>query len=100
MGQRPGTVAAASFTRLAFTSPLAEALAPDVLERFLRYVRIDTQSGARARAQSRARPASSTSAALLVDELHALGLADAALDDNGYVFATLPATARRAARSA
>ena len=27
-----------------FTSPLAEELAPDLLERFLRYVRIDTQS--------------------------------------------------------
>ena len=28
-----------------FTSPLAEELAPDLLERFLRYVRVDTQSG-------------------------------------------------------
>ena len=27
-----------------FTSPLAEALAPELLERFLRYVRVDTQS--------------------------------------------------------
>ena len=29
---------------------------------------------------------------LLVDELRAAGLEDAALDDNGYVTATLPAT--------
>ena len=27
-----------------FTSALAEALAPDLLDRFLRYVRVDTQS--------------------------------------------------------
>ena len=30
---------------------------------------------------------------LLVEELLALGLADAALDEHGYVLATLPATA-------
>ena len=35
---------------------------------------------------------------MLVDELRAIGLADAALDDNGYVFATLPATNGAAAR--
>ena len=34
-----------------FTSPLAESLSADVLERFLRYVRIDTQA-ARDRTQS------------------------------------------------
>ena len=27
-----------------FSSPLAEQLAPDLLDRFLRYVRVDTQS--------------------------------------------------------
>ena len=32
-----------------YTSPLAEALAPDLLERFPRYVRIDTQPRATAR---------------------------------------------------
>ena len=27
-----------------FTSPLAESLAPDLLDRFLRYTRVDTQA--------------------------------------------------------
>ena len=73
-----------------FTSPLAESLAEDVLDRFLRYARIDTQSS-RDPTGRRARRGSSTSARMLVDELAASG-SDAALDDNGYVTATLPAT--------
>ncbi len=73
---------------MTFTSPLAEALAPDLLERFLRYVRIDTQS-ARDRTQSPSTPGQLDLARLLRDELLALGLDDALLDDNGYVVATL-----------
>jgi tripeptide aminopeptidase len=72
-----------------FTSPLAEALAPDVLERFLRYVRIDTQSE-RDRTQSPSTPGQLDLARLLVDELKQAGLADAELDGNGYVTGTLP----------
>jgi tripeptide aminopeptidase len=75
----------------AFTSPLAEELADDVLERFLRYVRVDTQSQ-RDRTQSPSTPGQLDLGRLLVDELLALGLTDAALDGNGYVTATLPAT--------
>ena len=45
-----------------YTSPLAQALAPDLLERFMRYVRIDTQSR-RERAGSPSTPGSSSSAA-------------------------------------
>ena len=77
---------------MAFTSPLAEALAPDVLERFLRYVRVDTQSRA-PRSASPSTPGQLELGRMLVGELQAAGLADTALDDNGYVFATLPATA-------
>jgi tripeptide aminopeptidase len=73
-----------------FTSPLAEQLAPDLLERFLRYVRIDTQS-ARDRERSPSTPGQLDLSRLLVDELRAAGLVDAELDDNGYVTATLPA---------
>jgi tripeptide aminopeptidase len=73
----------------AFTSPLAEALAPDLLERFLRYARIDTQSR-RERERSPSTPGQLDLARLLVAELQALGLEDAALDENGYVMATLP----------
>lgn len=72
-----------------FTSTLAESLAPDVLDRFLRYVRIDTQSQ-RDREQSPSTPGQLDLARLLVDELKTIGLDDAALDANGYVTATLP----------
>jgi len=72
-----------------FTSTLAETLAPDVLERFLRYVRIDTQSE-RDRKQSPSTAGQLDLGRLLVEELLAIGLSDAALDENGYVTATLP----------
>ena len=74
-----------------FTSPLAEQLAPDLLDRFLRYVRVDTQS-ARARTQSPSTPGQLDLGRMLAEELRELGLSDAFLDDNGYVVATLPAT--------
>jgi tripeptide aminopeptidase len=74
-----------------FTSPLAEQLAPDLLERFLRYVRVDTQS-ARGRTQSPSTPGQLDLGRMLAEELRALGLEDAFLDENGYVVATLPAT--------
>jgi len=74
-----------------FTSTLAESLAEDVLERFLRYVRIDTQSE-RDRKQSPSTPGQLDLSRLLVQELLEIGLEDAALDENGYVTATLPGT--------
>jgi tripeptide aminopeptidase len=78
-------------TKAPFTSPLAESLAPDLLERFLRYVRIDTQS-AREHSGSPSTPGQLDLARLLVEELHAIGLGDAAIDPNGIVTATLEAT--------
>jgi tripeptide aminopeptidase len=78
-------------TKAPFTSPLAEALAPDLLERFLRYVRIDTQS-TRERTGSPSTPGQLDLARLLVEELRAIGLGDAAIDPNGIVTATLEAT--------
>src|ERR1700743_702205 len=59
-------------------------------ERFLRYVQIDTQSDP----QSKTSPSTEKQkdlGRLLVQELLAAGLADAALDDFGYLYATLPA---------
>src|SRR4051812_7105568 len=73
-----------------YTSPLAEALAPDLLERFLRYVRVDTQSR-RDRTQSPSSRGQLELARMLVGELESIGLEDVALDANGYVTATLPA---------
>jgi tripeptide aminopeptidase len=62
-----------------------------VLERFLRYVRYDTQSDER----SATYPSTAKQLVLLrdlVDELKSVGLADAAIDEHGYVMATVPAT--------
>jgi tripeptide aminopeptidase len=73
----------------AHTSELAAALSADVLDRLLRYVRIDTQSD-RAHAQSPSTPGQLELGRLLVDELRGLGLTDAAMDANGFVTATLP----------
>jgi tripeptide aminopeptidase len=73
-----------------YTSSLAEALAPDLLERFDRYVRIDTQSE-RDRTRSPSTPGQLELAAVLARELSQIGLTDAAVDDDGYVTATLPA---------
>jgi tripeptide aminopeptidase len=59
------------------------------LERFLRYARIDTQSDENATTYpSTAKQFDLLN--LLVGELKALGLKDAAIDKNGYVFATIP----------
>jgi tripeptide aminopeptidase len=74
-----------------YTSELARAGAADALERFLRYVRIDTQADPSSTTVPSTRKQLDLSR-LLVDELHELGLADAELDEHGYVLATLPAT--------
>jgi tripeptide aminopeptidase len=71
-----------------YTSPLAEELARDTLERFLRYVRIDTQS-TRDRTGSPSTPGQLELGRVLVEELRQAGLDDASLDENGYVVATL-----------
>lgn len=71
-----------------YTSELAEALASDVLDRFQRYVRIDTQSR-RDREHSPSTPGQLELGRLLVGELRDAGLDDAELDDNGYVTASL-----------
>src|SRR6201996_4908231 len=75
----------------AFTSELAESLSGETLERFQRYVRVDTQAR-RERDGSPSTPGQLDLGPRLVAEREEIGLADAALDDNGYVPATLPAT--------
>jgi tripeptide aminopeptidase len=74
-----------------FTSPLAASLADDVLARFLRYVRVETTSKPE-RDGSPSTPGQLDLARILLAELQALGLDDAELDADGYVFATLPGT--------
>ncbi len=68
---------------------------PAVLERFLRYVTYDTQS----REGATTYPSTPGQLVLLRDlvvELQAMGIADAAMDERGYVMATIPATTKKA----
>jgi tripeptide aminopeptidase len=71
-----------------YTSELAESLAPGLLARFQRYVRIDTQS-TRDRTGSPSTPGQLELGRMLAGELADARLADAELDENGYVTATL-----------
>ena len=63
-----------------------------VLERFLRYVRYDTQSDEQLDDLSEHARSSSCCCAIWPTSCTALGLADAAVDEHGYVMATIPAT--------
>jgi len=61
----------------------------DIVERFLNYVKFDTQSSE----ESNTTPSTSKQlifAKYLRDELDNIGLKDVELDDNGYLYATLP----------
>jgi tripeptide aminopeptidase len=71
-----------------FVTPLAAELADDVLERLLRYVRIDTQSAAGA-TTSPSTEKQLDLARLLRDELEEIGLEDVRLDEFGYVYGSL-----------
>lgn len=65
-----------------------------VLERLKKYVAVDTK----ANPESETCPSSEGQLALgkqLVEELKAVGLKDASMDENGYVFATLPSNTDR-----
>ncbi|TDE16197.1 peptidase T [Dyadobacter psychrotolerans] len=65
-----------------------------VLDRFLRYVQIDTQSDP----QSESFPSTAKQrdlSNLLVVELQGLGVEDAHLDEHGYVYATLPSNSNK-----
>jgi tripeptide aminopeptidase len=71
---------------------VAAELEADVLERFLRYVRIDTQSDP----ESKTYPSTAKQRDLgvvLARELEKLGLDDVSIDEHGYVFAGLPGSA-------
>src|SRR5690349_12475511 len=72
----------------------ASTTAERVLDRFLRYVQIDTQSDE----TSKTYPSTVKQLdllRLLVKELKAIGVSDAEIDEHGYVFATIPATSHK-----
>ena len=63
-------------------------------ERFMRYVQVDTQSDP----QSAASPTTEKQkdlSRLLAEELKQMGISDAAMDEYGYVYATIPATTKK-----
>ena len=61
-----------------------------LVERFLKYVSFDTQSSEETNVTP-STPGQMVFAKYLKEELEALGLQEITLDDNGYLFATLPA---------
>ena len=67
-----------------------------IIERFISYVTIDTQSDA----ASKTTPSTQKQwdlAHKLIGELNDIGLEDVSIDDNGYIMATLPANIKTAA---
>ena len=65
-----------------------------VLDRFLRYVRIDTRAD-ESSSSCPTTPGQLTLSRLLADDLREIGLRDVDLDANGYLMATIPATIDR-----
>lgn len=63
-------------------------------ERLMRYVQVDTQSDPFSEAQPSTEKQKDLSR-ILVDELKALGITDAELDEHGYVYATIPSNIDR-----
>jgi tripeptide aminopeptidase len=75
-----------------YPTAIAAELADDVLERFLRYVQVDTQSDE----DSDTYPSTAKQLDLgkmLVEELREIGVEDVELTKHGYVFGTLPGSA-------
>ena len=65
-----------------------------VLDRFLRYVRVDTRAD-ESSASCPSTPGQLVLQRLLAEELRAIGLDAVTLDEHGYLMATVPATAGR-----
>lgn len=82
------------YNHLQIMIPITDALF-NVKERFLRYVQIDTQSDPNSSSNPSTEKQKDLSR-LLVEELLAMGIADAHLDDWGYVYATIPGNSPKA----
>jgi tripeptide aminopeptidase len=67
-----------------------------LLDRFCRYVRMDTQANEMAKTYPSS-PGQLELGKLLVEELRAMGISDAAQDEHGIVMATIPATGSKTA---
>ena len=65
----------------------------DVLERFLRYVQVDSQSDPSNMDVTPSTPRQHDMARVLADDLRAIGCVDVTADEHAYVTGTLPASA-------
>lgn len=63
-------------------------------DRFMRYVQVDTQSDPASPTQPSTEKQKDLSR-ILVEELKAIGITDAELDEHGYVYASIPATSKK-----
>ncbi|USP95324.1 peptidase T [Bacillus vallismortis] len=66
----------------------------EIIERFTTYVKVDTQSDESV-GTCPSTPGQLTLGNMLVDELKSIGMQDAAIDENGYVMATLPSNTEK-----
>jgi len=65
-----------------------------LVERFMRYVKVNTQSNEKSE-KCPSTPGQLKFGKILVKELKSIGLADASMDENGYIMATLPANTKK-----
>src|SRR5665213_2001365 len=65
-----------------------------IAERFMRYAEIDTQSDPKSGTHPSTEKQKNL-ANLLVRELNEIGIADAAIDEFGYVYATIPSNSEK-----
>ncbi|MDO3661969.1 peptidase T [Bacillus sp. C28GYM-DRY-1] len=66
----------------------------EIIERFTTYVKVDTQSDESVDTCP-STPGQLTLGNMLVDELNSIGMQDVAIDENGYVMATLPSNTEK-----
>jgi tripeptide aminopeptidase len=69
-------------------------LKEDIIERFTTYVKVDTQSNEDSQTTP-STPGQLELANLLVEELKDIGMDEVTIDENGYVFATLPSNTEK-----
>ena len=64
----------------------------DVVERFMRYVQVDSQSDPDNEAQTPSTPTQHKMAEVMGEELRSIGCIDVKVDGHAYVTGTLPAS--------
>jgi tripeptide aminopeptidase len=69
-------------------------LKQEIIDRFTSYVKVDTQSDYGSETTP-STPGQMTLANMLVEELKQIGMEEVAIDDNGYVMATLPSNTEK-----